>query len=54
MELTLEMIKEIAKDIIDEQTDDNFHSPHHNRGGRLALKMLVGTLEHRIKESEVK
>lgn len=52
MEITIETIKEIAKDIIDEQKDYHFHSPYYNKGERLALKMLVATLEHRQKKDK--
>ena len=52
MEITIETIKEIAKDIIDEQNNNNLHSSQHNNGERLALKMLVATLEHRQKKNK--
>ena len=44
MEITLELIKEIAKDIIDEQIDD-IDFVDFQRGERLALRMLIRTLE---------
>jgi len=57
MEITIETIKEIAKDIIDEQNNDNLQYPYssqHNNGERLALKMLIRTLEHRQKLDKTK
>jgi hypothetical protein len=44
MEITLELIRKIAKDIIDEQIDDKW-SRTANRGERMALRMLIRTLE---------
>ena len=52
MEITIETIKEIAKDIIDQQNKNNLHSSQHNNGERLALKMIVATLEHRQKKNK--
>jgi hypothetical protein len=51
MEITLELIKKIAKDIVDEQTDDRF-SRATNRGERLSLRMLIQTLEDMQKKDK--
>jgi hypothetical protein len=44
MEITLELIRKIAKDIIDGQIDD-IDFVDFQRGERLALRMLIQTLE---------
>ena len=44
MEITLKLIKKIAKDIIDGQIDD-IDFVDFQRGERLALRMLIQTLE---------
>ena len=51
MEITLEFIKEIAKDIIDEQIDD-IDFVDFQRGERLALRMLIRTLEDMQKKDK--
>lgn len=51
MEITLELIKEIAKDIIDEQIDD-IDFVDFQRGERLALRMLIRTLEDMQKKDK--
>ena len=51
MEITLELIKEIAKNIIDEQGDDKVYS-RENRGEKLALRMLIQSLEDMQKKDK--
>jgi len=51
MEITLDLIRKIAKDIIDEQGDDKVYS-RENRGEKLALRMLIQTLEDMQKKDK--
>ncbi len=51
MEITLELIRKIAKDIIESQGDDRFYSSE-NKAEKLALRMLIQSLEDMQKKDK--
>jgi hypothetical protein len=51
MEITLKLIKKIAKDIIESQGDNYFYSSE-NRGEKLALRMLIQSFEDMQKKDK--
>ena len=51
MEITLELIRKIAKDIIESQGDNKFYN-RENRGEKLALRMLIQSLEDMQKKDK--